>query len=186
MFSGKSIFFSSKLCCFKLFDYVLLGNKTKYWLRKCFAVQFSCQNTRNCFSTLSKSCYAWYMILRGFYIAESIWMHLDFQEEVYCGCEHVSCVFLCLNYPVLWFVCVCVWSETCGSTVCSWGARCVQNKCECQQCTGQSVKPVCGSDGTTYNNDCELRLAVCKKQRKIEVAKPGACDEGGFMCSCLW
>ncbi|TRZ02482.1 hypothetical protein DNTS_030304 [Danionella cerebrum] len=67
--------------------------------------------------------------------------------------------------------------KSCGSSVCSWGARCVQNKCECPPCTGQLVKPVCGSDGTTYNNECELRLASCEKQRKIELAKPGVCDD---------
>ncbi|XP_073731347.1 agrin isoform X3 [Misgurnus anguillicaudatus] len=67
--------------------------------------------------------------------------------------------------------------KTCDNIVCSWGARCVKNKCECQQCTGQPIKLVCGSDGTTYDNECELRLASCKNQRKIEVVKPGVCDE---------
>uniref|UniRef100_A0A4W5QM83 Agrin n=1 Tax=Hucho hucho TaxID=62062 RepID=A0A4W5QM83_9TELE len=67
--------------------------------------------------------------------------------------------------------------KTCGSAMCSWGARCIQNKCECTQCQGQAFSPVCGSNGMTYDNTCELGLASCVLKKKIEVAKLGSCDE---------
>ncbi|XP_044065873.1 agrin isoform X7 [Siniperca chuatsi] len=67
--------------------------------------------------------------------------------------------------------------KTCGSTVCAWGARCVQNKCECPQCSGKAFSAVCGSDGTTYNNECELHMSSCMQKRRIDVAKLGSCDE---------
>uniref|UniRef100_A0A3Q0SJT6 Kazal-like domain-containing protein n=1 Tax=Amphilophus citrinellus TaxID=61819 RepID=A0A3Q0SJT6_AMPCI len=38
--------------------------------------------------------------------------------------------------------------------------------------------PVCGSNGDTYQNECFLRRAACKKQRAISIVSDGPCYHG--------
>nr|ACL36281.1 Kazal-type serine proteinase inhibitor 2 [Penaeus chinensis] len=46
--------------------------------------------------------------------------------------------------------------------------------------------PVCGSDGVTYSNVCELERANCLSDEEITVAYPGECNSCDFGCSGLW
>lgn len=69
-------------------------------------------------------------------------------------------------------------TESCGSTVCSFGSKCVGGQCVCPRCERQPLAPVCGSDGLTYDNQCELQVASCQQKKSIEVARMGPCEDG--------
>ncbi|KAK3873150.1 hypothetical protein Pcinc_021789, partial [Petrolisthes cinctipes] len=51
--------------------------------------------------------------------------------------------------------------------------------CECPPPCEPVVRPVCGSDGNTYDNLCELHRAVCVRQSEIIVSYMGVCGEEG-------
>lgn len=49
-------------------------------------------------------------------------------------------------------------------------------RCECPTCP-KSKNPVCGSDGKTYPNKCELKRVSCKAQVPLKMTSKGKCGE---------
>ncbi|XP_074916320.1 agrin isoform X8 [Chelonoidis abingdonii] len=73
--------------------------------------------------------------------------------------------------------------DACRGMLCGFGAICErsttnssQASCVCKKTICPVVvAPVCGSDYSTYSNECELEKAQCNQQRRIKVISKGAC-----------
>ncbi|XP_064610786.1 agrin-like isoform X2 [Liolophura sinensis] len=67
----------------------------------------------------------------------------------------------------------------CRGTVCDHGATCVVKRglpvCECPTCS-EEFKPVCGTDGISYTNECKLRIENCERKTYVEVRQQGLCN----------
>lgn len=48
-------------------------------------------------------------------------------------------------------------------------------QCKCIQSCTFELSEVCGSDGVTYQNECELKRAACLNKNQLEIAKRGPC-----------
>ncbi|EFP07680.1 CRE-AGR-1 protein [Caenorhabditis remanei] len=79
----------------------------------------------------------------------------------------------------------------CHSLRCFHGAKCVPSPasfpdCVCPQTCNMdhlgvvANMTVCGSDGTTYSNLCELKMFACKHQMDVVPVSMGICDDESF------
>ncbi|XP_044524562.1 agrin [Gracilinanus agilis] len=82
--------------------------------------------------------------------------------------------------------------DACRGMLCGFGAVCEQSAgratCVCKKGPCPTVvAPVCGSDASTYSNECELQRAQCSQQRRIRVISRGPCGSrdpcSGVTCS---
>lgn len=70
------------------------------------------------------------------------------------------------------------------SNVCQYGASCIMDirtnlaHCECDiSCDVYEPKPICGSDGVSYDSLCHLKLAKCLQQRTIKIVSHDTCGK---------
>ena len=78
----------------------------------------------------------------------------------------------------------------CRGMLCGFGAVCEPSadepgraSCVCKKSSCPSVvAPVCGSDASTYSNECELQRAQCSQQRRIRLLRRGPCGEWAGPC----
>eukprot|EP00066_Takifugu_rubripes_P012099 XP_011601365.1 PREDICTED: follistatin-related protein 1-like [Takifugu rubripes] len=72
--------------------------------------------------------------------------------------------------------------SVCARTECGAGRECVPNNrgesvCRCLQRCGVRENWVCGSNGKSYRNHCELHREACLTQTKIHTVHQGHCQE---------
>ena len=71
-------------------------------------------------------------------------------------------------------------SSLCSKAQCPFFGICKElipgiTSCHCPECRADQ-RPVCGSDGTTYQNECFVRKTSCETSNTIEVLHEGHCD----------
>ena len=70
-----------------------------------------------------------------------------------------------------------LFSEMCNSVLCKYGARCRNGECVCPFLCPVDYEPVCGDDGKTYHNQCEMDKHGCQQNKDIDVAHTGECED---------
>ena len=91
-------------------------------------------------------------------------------------CYQIHCKdWLMVNFSYL---------DPCEDHECQYGGQCVVDDynrpiCSCEEVCNDMIdfKKLCGTDGITYKNLCEMKRLSCDQQRDIKVNYTGSCGE---------
>ncbi|XP_073973798.1 agrin-like isoform X3 [Rhodnius prolixus] len=79
--------------------------------------------------------------------------------------------------------------DGCENKKCDFFATCVSDSageahCVCHtNCTETVGEQVCGTDGVTYRNECELKMTACQNKLNLQTAYKGDCEScAGVVC----
>ena len=79
--------------------------------------------------------------------------------------------------------------DPCQNVTCDYHSKCsaLPNDtavCLCEDdCASEPYKPVCGSDGVTYQSECALKAKACKERKVITVDAEGICRKFRDKCT---
>jgi len=80
----------------------------------------------------------------------------------------------------------CVLPVQCQTIRCGWGSTCKvvngQAICDCPRACTREYNPMCGTDGVTYGNPCEMQYAYCNSRGQITQDHEGACQTANSTC----
>ena len=72
---------------------------------------------------------------------------------------------------------------TCDNVFCGLGRECVEGLtkepvCDCIEQCREPPKPICGSDGVTYDSECDMHRTACVDGKVIRKLADGTCKKG--------
>ena len=76
-----------------------------------------------------------------------------------------------------------LFSDACKKQPCKFYSKCFKKsddttECVCPICNeNEKYSPLCGDDGMTYANQCELEGTACKEKREIKILKRQSCGK---------